>query len=594
MRNSSKKKVIWSVSLVAGFALLSTAALVGIAVLQGLGIKDDLSVIAADSKQFLAVAKTGDEKAMTSLLSKESATITQAITTTEGFPWQFASSLPFVGENFRSINVTLKAAEILVTDVAKPAVPVISKSLSAGGLIVNGGINTALLNEAWTLLGDTSPSIDRAKKLVSGIHSEQLVPQIRGGIDKVSSAIVQLSSIAEIAQNYENPLNSLLGVTGERNYLLVFQNPAEMRPLGGLPGAIALLNVTNGSINLVTHTSASKSIYTPLTGDEYAPADSTKEMLFHENANRIMAQAMNTASYSEAASRVKGHWERTFGDYISGVISIDPVALGYLMNAIGPITLDSGGVLDQNNMAPYLLNEVYKTVDDNAAQDELFAEVVDKFVAKLKAGPINPLLFFENIQKSTEESRILFWSPDPTEQQLSVDMGTSVEPPSESENTVKTGVYFMFAQGSKMYYYLNQEVSETSEFCAKENTQYVTVDYSLTNILTDEESQKLAPSIWAVSDVKPIGAILSRVFVYAPPGATITSVVPNNPEDVIKTVMDGANPVSVVESLVAPGGNEKVRVTYSLPTTQAKKAQLYTTPLSHPTKKTILTTNCSH
>lgn len=594
MRNSSKKKVVWSISLVAGFALLSTAVLVGIAVLQGLGIKDDLSVIAADSKQFVAVAKTGDEKAMTSLLSKESATITQAITTTEGFPWQFASSLPFVGENFRSINVTLKAAEILVTDVAKPAVPVISKSLSAEGLIVNGGINTALLNEAWTLLGDTSPSIDRAKKLVSGIHSEQLVPQIRGGIDKVSSSIVQLSSVAEIAQNYENPLNSLLGVKGERNYLLVFQNPAEMRPLGGLPGAIALLKVSNGSLELVTHTSASVSVYSPLTGDEFAPSSPDKELLFEENAKRLMAQAMNTASYSEAATRVKGHWERTFGDYISGVISIDPVALGYLMNAIGPITLDSGILLDQTSMAPYLLNEVYKTVDDNAAQDELFAEVINKFVAKLKTGPINPVVFFENIQKSSEESRFLFWSPDSIEQKLSIDLGTSVEPPSESDKLLKTGVYFMFAQGSKMYYYLNQEVTETSEYCAKEQIQYVTVEYTLRNILTQEEALDIAPSIWAISKVKPMGAILSKVFVYAPPGASIISVTPNNPTDSIKKVKDGENPVSVVESLVSPGASEKVRVTYSYTTSKEKNIQLYTTPLSHPTKIALKKSECAH
>src|SRR5690606_257909 len=49
----------------------------------------------------------------------------------------------------------------------------------------------------------------------------------------------------------------MLGAEGPRNYVLLFQNPAELRSTGGIPGALALIHTENGRIDLAAQASSS-------------------------------------------------------------------------------------------------------------------------------------------------------------------------------------------------------------------------------------------------------------------------------------------------------------------------------------------------
>lgn len=582
--------------LISAFSLLvlPTIILLSIAGFQALSIKKDMSDLLAISSHLSTSISEKNIKALEDELQEASRITAAAQKTTNQFPWQFSEAIPFVGENFTAISTVLDTSATLINKVALPGLPLIDQTITGNGLIVDGGINTGFLNEAWVLIAATKEKLIACDTSLSSIDQSRLLPEVRSGIQKLSPLVHGLTTSAVTADTYKETINSLVGAGGSRNYLVVFQNPAEMRPLGGLPGSIALMRIDSGSFTIDRQTSASMSIYPFQDSSEFEPKSQTVSELFYEDANRQMAQAMNTPSFSEAAQRVVGHWSRAFPEQISGVISVDPIALGYVLSAMGPIQLDSGTVLDQNNLSQYLLHDVYVLTDSNNEQDLLYAEVVEKFVDKFKQGPIDPLKLIEAFQKSTAESRLLFWGTNNSENSLAQLLHMSVEPPLSTQTTSGLGVYFEFAQGSKMYYFLNQSVSISSKYCSKEKLQKVEVEYELTNSVRPEDADSLAPSIWAVSHVEPKGAILSRVLVYTQPGATIESVTHTNEFDAVREYIDGDNPVSFVESLLVPSSSTKVKVTYTFPAEAQKIISPYVTPLSQPTATTIkYEQNCS-
>lgn len=76
-------------------------------------------------------------------------------------------------------------------------------------------------------------------------------------VARLQASIGKAAAMAEVVDRTVRLLPPMLGVSGERNYLLLFQNPAELRATGGIPGAVALLNANNGKLDLVQQASSS-------------------------------------------------------------------------------------------------------------------------------------------------------------------------------------------------------------------------------------------------------------------------------------------------------------------------------------------------
>lgn len=588
--NSSFIKVVIVVSTALYLGLLSVFV---ISALQAMSLKTNAKEMYALAAEYTAITPETNTSKLAIQTKQLLDELAVSVETTQSFTWQVMETFPLVGENFLAVSKALETSKQVLSDVALPGLPLLEKVTKDSGVFANGGINTTTLAEVLSFMATSEDVLSNAQNALDSINSALLLPEVRQGVEQLSEQVSLLHKASLLAAEYSPTLESMLGIDEEKHYLVVFQNPAEMRPLGGLPGSILLMTVKDGNFSIDRQTSASTSIYSPQSGSDFALSTPEKVELFYEDANRIMAQAMNTTSFTEAAQRVIGHWSRAFPESIDGVISIDPVALGYLLKSFGPLTTDAGIVLDEHTLSKYLLHDVYTITDSNIEQDALYAEVVEKFVDKFKEGNISFPEFLEGIQQSTKESRLLFWSSDSLQNQLSAQLGMTVESPSFNTHEAELGVYFMFAQGSKMYYFLEQAVSVKSIFCPHNNEQTVKVSYQLSNALASEEADDLAPSIWAVSHVEPKGAILSRVMVYAPPGATIQSVAPSNPNDAILVTKEGENPVARVDTLLPPSSQGTVEVTYSFETKKEKPISLYVTPLSQPTKTVVEHVSCS-
>src|SRR5690606_5018452 len=135
-------------------------------------------------------------------------------------------------------------------------------------------------------------------------------------------------------------LPGALGAEGPRNYLMLFQNNAEARGAGGNPAAILLVNVTDGRISIAQQASSTdfqNARPTPVTA-----LDPETTARYGDKVGRYMQDIMLTPDFTESADIMRAWWAETFGTPIDAVVSFDPVALGYLLGATGPVTLPTG------------------------------------------------------------------------------------------------------------------------------------------------------------------------------------------------------------------------------------------------------------
>src|SRR5699024_6881361 len=138
-------------------------------------------------------------------------------------------------------------------------------------------------------------------------------------------------------------LPAILGADETRHYLMLFENNAETRGWGGNPASVMLLNVDDGKIDIEQQADTSDFPYG--LEQPIMELDPESEALYGDKIGRYLQDTTTTIDFRETAHLATAFWDRQFGGDIDGVVSFDPVALGYLLKATGPVELSTGEVL---------------------------------------------------------------------------------------------------------------------------------------------------------------------------------------------------------------------------------------------------------
>ncbi len=101
----------------------------------------------------------------------------------------------------------------------------------------------------------------------------------------------------------------MLGKEGPRKYLLVFQNNAEVRATGGLPGSVSLLNVNDGQIELTRQVTGSS--FGRRSGN-VLPLSAAEKQLFGSQFGEFFLNANVTPDFPRAAELWRARWEETY------------------------------------------------------------------------------------------------------------------------------------------------------------------------------------------------------------------------------------------------------------------------------------------
>lgn len=395
---------------------------------------------------------------------------------TTGPAWYTASRLPFVGGPFETVRGIADASDRLAGDVLPPlvrAVPRLASSAQAGGV-----------PRALAGLEREAPEFARAARVVAEVRAEARrlprstwLPAADRGRAQLTGQLDRLVPQTRDAAVAARVVPAMLGTHGPRHYFLAFQNIAEARGTGGLPGAFAVLRADRGKVSF-EHFGNNTEI------DVAAKADLGAEFAaqYGHNGPQSMWANSNMSPHFPYAGRIwTSYWRAQTGRKLDGAIAIDPASLGMLLRATGPARLPDGSALTADNAVDLTERDSYAKYSDVAERKSFFVEAARAAAEEMMTAFDDPRLLpalMRAVHDVQRAGRLQVWSAHPAEQRLLEARpfgGALPDAPGPF-----AGLVLNNGAGTKLDYYLDRSLVWEPGACT-EKGRAVTTTVTLTN-----------------------------------------------------------------------------------------------------------------
>ncbi|WP_204773007.1 DUF4012 domain-containing protein [Orlajensenia leifsoniae] len=512
--------------------------------------------------------------------------------------WRAMELVPVAGANLHAVRQLASVTNLVMTDVASPLVGVLGTINPASIVPKDSALDPQPFVKATPEVERAATSMARAQKEMKQLDTSGTIPQITAVAKSLRTQLSELATPIETMGTVIPLVPQLLGADGPRTYAVVFQNNAESRALGGTALSFAVLKVDAGRIAIDSIVPAGFDSF-PKTDGSIVPIPAGAEAVYPDGIyGTFIANATLRPDFASAAEIIQANFTQFRGTPLDGVISIDPVALSYILRASAPMTISTGDVIDSKSLVPFLLNTVYTRFDsgavgeDNLAQDAIYGEVVQATFSQLMGGSLEPNATIAGLGQGLSERRVMLWSAHEDEQRAFAEMKVNGPLPKSDVDTERVGIYLQDAVGSKLNYYLRQAVTLEAGICGDGLPSYgVQIDLSST-VPTDAED--LSVSItgqWEREKLQP-GEQRVILMLYAPPGSTITGLTVDGVDQDVPALHDTQYPVGKVPVVIAPGGATSVHFSFTTPGTEERELAAAVTPMVTPTPITSKGFNC--
>jgi hypothetical protein len=529
--------------------------------------------VAADFEKLSGQLASGDESGAGTTMADAQRHAGDARSNTRGPGWWLSARIPWIGPNVKAVATVAGVADTLASDVL-PDVLDASRTLSPQRLRpVNGRIDLAPLRA-------TAPSIERAAtrltqqaRLVHAIDTESLAPQIAAPVQDLDAKVGNAARLADRASRAARLLPPMLGADGQRRYLFMFQNNAEVRATGGVPGAFATLTADDGRLRLGPQGDAVtlRNFTQPPT-----PVTPEEKQLFGLGLGTFRQDVNFTPDFPRSAELIAGMYRARTGRSVDGVVSVDPVALSYLLEGTGPVKTVRGQTLTSDSAVRVLLSQVYADIPDPERQDVFFNGVARSVFDAVSTGQGSPRTVLQNLTRAASQRRLLVWSARPEEQRLLDPTALAGRLETTATDAPQIGVYFNAARAYKLDYYLDYEASVQSMSCVRGRQRLkVTVNFaSRVPRAFGRLPAYVAPPVSQFGR----GTIVVTVYLFAPVGGTVRGLAIDGVKQTFTMERLHGRPVVARTVTVDPGGHTSLTVDVTGGPDQRATAQLQVTP----------------
>ncbi|GAB3018201.1 hypothetical protein GCM10011376_01000 [Nocardioides flavus (ex Wang et al. 2016)] len=509
-------------------------------------VQRDLSAARAQAVA-LPEALAGDAGDGAAVVDELQAHAGAAAERTSGPTWQVLSALPALGDDFDAAARVSRAVDIVARDGAGPLV---DSGLSAETFAPRGGrIPVDRVARAAAPLAEARDGFVRAQDELDGIRVEGLVRELRPQLEALSRQVDEGVGTLDGATRAAELLPAMLGRDGARDYLLVFQNNAEPRSLGGMPGLMAPLRADKGTITLGETVAASEfgELDRPIL-----PLTEEERDIWFDQPGTWFQDAVFIPDFERAGELMAARWKLETGQDVDGVLSVDPVALSYLLEATGPLEVD-GRRLTSENFVDEILHQPYlRYAEDSAAEDAFFGEVLTTVFDRLLAPGTDPSALVTALSRGATEGRLLAHSAVEAEQEQLDGTRVAGSFPSEDGGAAQAGVYVNDATGSKMGWFLDYDARISSVSCAAGEIGFSGQLRIHSSAPADAAS--LPPTVTGSGEYGVARGDHLNVFdLVAPTGGEITDVVVNGVRSTGTNRTFEGRPIVSVPILLEPG-----------------------------------------
>lgn len=483
--------------------------------------------------------------------------------------WTLASSLPGVGSNFAAVAEVARSADDVTSLGLEPLVKVYSSLDWEALLPSSSGTDLAPLETASSSISSAAHAVRLSADRLNQIDANGLFPQVADPLTQARDQLNDVTGALDAAADASGIAPSMLGAQAPRNYLLIIQNNAEARASGGIPGALAVLSLDRGKLTLGSQSSAGAvGVMSPVV-----PFDLEQQQIYSGRVGKFMQDVNLTPDFPTAASTAKAMWERKTGQGVDGVMSIDPVALGYILDATGPVkitnpellALAASGLpteLTGKNVVQTLLSDVYSRIERPNLQDAYFAGVAQEIFAALSEGKGNASGLLAGLTRGVDEGRVLVWSAVPAEQSVIAKYALSGSISGPSVSPAQFGAYFNDGTGAKMDYYVKRSVQLVKE-CAVDGYEQTTLRVTSTNSAPADAATSLPAYVTGDGAFGvPPGTVQTNIVAYGPVQANVETAKLDGHRTEFAPYLHSNRPVGVLAVLLAPGESKTVEFTF--------------------------------
>ena len=487
---------------------------------------------------------------------------------THSIAWNVVASVPWLGSPFETGQQVTDVVLGLASDVLRPAADV-GIAIAPDRLYRDGRVDVDLLRSQERQLSELSASAIRLNSEAGAITDPRYVSLMRDARSQLQTQISSITSVIENAALAARLVPSMMGASGQRTYFMGFQTNAESRGTGGLLGGYGILRFDNGRPAVDT-----LAPNTELTG-AVAPIEFGLEYDQQYGFAQPFTDFRNSnlsPHFPYAAQIWKAMWAEETGMQVDGVIAIDPVALSYILGAIGSVTMPDGEVISRDNVVELTLATAYSRFPtDQVARKQYLQDIANAVVTRM-TGPIkSPRALLDALGKAASERRIAVWSAAPAEQELLEKTPLAHVLPQDS--APYAAVVINNLGGNKLDYYLDAEVEYAADDC-QGDTRASTVNVKLTNTVPDKPLPDYVTAAAGLSPelliAVPKGTNITSVRLFATKGSQLSSAILNGERvpAIINTEL--GHPVFEVQVIIPPGQSAEISFQLSEPTAPGK------------------------
>ncbi|MCK9795178.1 DUF4012 domain-containing protein [Isoptericola sp. 4D.3] len=528
--------------------------------------------VPAVSEELRAGARTeGDDASPASLASSPALAELRRQTTaareaTDGPLWWLAARAPVIGP---SAGATADVAVVLsdMTDDVLPALADLADAVAATTRTPDGGLDLAPLQAAAPGMAAAQESVDASLARIDDLDPQELLPELSGPVTTLRDRVDEIAGAVATGDRAAALGPAMLGADGPRTYLLLSMSTAELRQGGGIPGALILLRVDGGRVEIVRQVAASevgpfREPVLPLTADDDAA--------YTGRLGMFVQDVTATPDFPTSATLAAEMWARAQGEQVDGVLATDPVALSLLLAEAGPVQVRLSDPvaralgrdiveLTAENAVDVLLRRVYDVLDPRTA-DQFYAEAAAAVLGRGLSDDVSPGALLAGLQRAAVEHRVRVWSADPAEQARleGTLVAGSYAVPRAAE---AVGVFLTDHVSGKMSAYLDSVLSVVDSRCT-DGVRVDTLELTLASTAPADAATSLPWYVAGLPDqAGPPGSLRLGVTVSGPRGGETPRVERDGSAVGGEARTTHGRPTQSITLALAPGESTTLRLT---------------------------------
>ena len=467
-------------------------------------------------------------------------------------PARLLGIVPFARQNLAAVRTVTEAAIPVLTTGLE-----VDRKLGAieeRGLIRNGLVHIDLIEALRDPLEQEAQALQTFERRVSEDRNGWLLPPLWDALDQQVERAGSLRAGAEGAADATRLAPALLGAEGDRTYLVLMLNNAELRGAGGILSGIGTLSTSDGKLRL-----GDFSYYRALADDPPyrsvpAPKDFEKHFAAYDAATTRWVATSSSPDVPDVAAVARRLYDLVRGVNADGALIVDARGLAALMPPHARVPIDGGGTLTKQELPRYVYEGAYRDIDVQVARRDALVGVGKSALATILRRGIGGRSGWASAAEAAGAGHLRFVSFNAGEGRTLDELGVTGELGSPEDDGALVTVQNY--GGTKLDFYSRRAVRHA---CKVTDGGPITC---ATQVSIRNQTPNGLPRF--VYQYRPYGLFKNFIEVYVPRGARLTGVTSDGePANFATAREDGYTAVGVYER-IPRGQKTTVTVSYRL------------------------------